>query len=160
MKNRKNLLAISAAILSVGLFGAGAFALYEDQGPSGAPSAATSQPTPTPSPYGTPATPAKGDKSLRGLLGNLTQTAATYLGTSQQDLLTQLKSGKSLADVANATAGKSRDGLVAALTTAATANVDAAVQSGRLTADQAAKLRQQLATQVTSIVDRSGSMKK
>ncbi len=160
MKNKKNLLAIGAAILSVGLFGAGAFALYEDQGPSGAPTATTSQPTATPSPYVTPATPAKGDKSGRDFLGNVAQTAATYLGTSQQDLQAQLKAGKSLADVANATAGKSRDGLVAALTTAANANVDAAVQSGKLTADQAAALKQKLATQVATIVDRSGSLKK
>ncbi len=160
MKNKKNLLAIGAAILSVGLFGAAAFALYEDQGPSAAPTTATSQPTAAPSPYLTPGAPAKGDESGRDLLGNVTQTAATYLGTSPQDLQVQLKAGKSLADVANATPGKSRDGLVAALTTAANANVDAAVLSGKLTAEGAAQLRQKLATQIPTIVDRSGSVKK
>ena len=42
-------------------------------------------------------------------------TAATYLGISQTSLFTQLKAGKTLAQIANATAGKSAAGLIAAL---------------------------------------------
>jgi hypothetical protein len=41
--------------------------------------------------------------------------AATYLGISQTSLFTQLRSGKTLAQVANATSGKSAAGLIAAL---------------------------------------------
>lgn len=41
--------------------------------------------------------------------------AATYLGISQSSLATQLQAGKTLAQIANATSGKSAAGLVAAL---------------------------------------------
>jgi hypothetical protein len=41
--------------------------------------------------------------------------AATYLGISQTSLSTQLEAGKTLAQIANATTGKSAAGLVAAL---------------------------------------------
>ena len=44
-------------------------------------------------------------------------TAATYLGISQTSLFTQLKTGKTLAQIANATTGKSATGLIAALVT-------------------------------------------
>ncbi len=160
MKNRKDLLAIGAAVLSVGLFGAAAVAIYEDQNSPQAPAANVEQAAATPSPSTQPPAQDKAGKSMRDLFGNLTQSAAAYLGLSQQDLLTQLKSGKSLADVANATPGKSRDGLVAALATAANTNIDAAVLSGKLTADQAMQLRQKIATQIATIVDRTGAMKK
>src|SRR5204863_219937 len=43
------------------------------------------------------------------------QAAASYLGLTPAQLLTQLQSGKTLAQVANATSGKSAEGLVAAL---------------------------------------------
>ena len=42
-------------------------------------------------------------------------TAATYLGISQTSLFTQLRAGKTLAQIANGTAGKSAAGLIAAL---------------------------------------------
>jgi hypothetical protein len=41
--------------------------------------------------------------------------AATYLGISQTSLFTQLRSGKTLAQIADATSGKSAAGLIAAL---------------------------------------------
>jgi hypothetical protein len=46
-----------------------------------------------------------------GLLGS----AATYLGTTPASLFMQLRSGKTLAQIANATSGKSASGLIAAL---------------------------------------------
>ena len=46
-----------------------------------------------------------------GLLGS----AATYLGTTPASLFTQLRSGKTLAQIADATSGKSAAGLIAAL---------------------------------------------
>src|SRR5919202_1371817 len=49
--------------------------------------------------------------------GDVLATAATYLGMSVADLRTELQSGKSLADVA-VEKGKTRDGLIAALTQA------------------------------------------
>jgi hypothetical protein len=61
--------------------------------------------------------------------------AATYIGLTTTDLRTQLAAGKSLSAIAVAN-GKTADGLKAALTTAATADLDAAVTAGRLTAAQ------------------------
>ena len=67
--------------------------------------------------------------------------AATYLGLTQEQLRTQLESGKTLAQVAQAQ-GKSVDGLVDALVADFKAKLDAAVKAGRVTqadADQALK---------------------
>jgi hypothetical protein len=50
--------------------------------------------------------------------GDALAAAATYLGTTTQDLLTQLQSGKTLAQIADATSGKSSSGLIDALVAA------------------------------------------
>ena len=54
--------------------------------------------------------------------GDLLSAAATYIGITPDALRTQLQAGASLADVAVAH-GKTRDGLIAALSTAATAQL-------------------------------------
>jgi hypothetical protein len=59
--------------------------------------------------------------------------AATYLGVTSAALVTDLRSGKTLAQIASATAGKSTAGLIAALVTHETAEINAAVTAGRLT---------------------------
>ncbi|HUG05417.1 MAG TPA: hypothetical protein VMQ78_02620 [Candidatus Limnocylindria bacterium] len=89
-------------------------------------------------------------------IGDVFGTAREYLGLSQPDLIRALREGKSLGDVASATAGKSRDGLVAHLTTAANARIDKATTDGRITADQAAALKAQVGPAVTAVVDRKG----
>ena len=48
------------------------------------------------------------------------QVAATYLGISLDSLRTQLQAGKTLAQIANATSGKSASGLIDALVADAT----------------------------------------
>lgn len=90
--------------------------------------------------------------SPKGVLGDLMKTATTYLGLEPRALSEQLHAGKSLGEIAGAT-GKSRDGLVAALTGAATARIDAAVTEKKLTAEQATKLKAGLATHVAHLVD-------
>lgn len=47
--------------------------------------------------------------------GDPLAAAASYLGISESTLQSDLKSGKTLAEVANATSGKSASGLIAAL---------------------------------------------
>ena len=47
--------------------------------------------------------------------GEVLSVASDYLGVSESDLRTQLESGKTLAQIANATSGKSTDGLIQAL---------------------------------------------
>ena len=89
-------------------------------------------------------------------VGDAIGVARDYLGISQADLTKALREGKSLGDIANATAGKSRDGLVAQLTTAANARIDKAVTDGKVTAAVAATLKGQLGSAVTALVDRKG----
>ena len=75
-----------------------------------------------------------------GLMAGV-EDVATYLGLKPADLATQLRSGKSLADIATAQ-GKTVDGLKTAITDAATKQLDAAVTAGKLhegSGDEAAR---------------------
>jgi hypothetical protein len=55
------------------------------------------------------------------------EAAATYLGTTPDELRNQLQSGKTLAQIANATAGKSAQGLIDALVADARTHITALV---------------------------------
>lgn len=103
-----------------------------------------------------PANPKARTPSVQAFIGDFMNTTRTYLGITQQDLLTQLRSGKSLGDIAGATAGKSRDGLIAALTNAANDKIDQAHKAQKLTADQATALSAKVKDAVTQLVDRKG----
>jgi DNA-binding phage protein len=87
------------------------------------------------------------------LTGDPFAAAATYLGTTTADLRTKLESGQTLAQIANATPGKSRDGLTKALVDDATAKIDAAQQAGTITADQATRLKTDLPQRIATLVD-------
>ncbi len=76
----------------------------------------------------------RGGPGMHGF-GHL-DAAATYLGTTEAELRTQLAAGKTLADVAKAK-GKSVDGLVSALVADEKKELDAAVKAGRITQAQA-----------------------
>ena len=109
------------------------------------------QPKPRPS-----ARPKPFNPNVNAFLGDVFNVATGYLGITQQDLMTQLKSGKSLGDIANATTGKSRDGLVTALTSAANDKIDQAYKGQKITADQATALDAKVKDAVTQLVDRKG----
>lgn len=79
--------------------------------------------------------------------------AATYLGVSQADLLTSLQSGKTLAQVAGATGGKSVSGLIDALVADQKTKLAAAVSAGQLTQAQADQLAAGLTARVTAEVN-------
>jgi hypothetical protein len=79
--------------------------------------------------------------------------AASYLGLSQSELATQLRSGKTLAQIAAATPGKSAAGLVDALVAATTTKLDAAVKAGRLTPALEQTILAKLRAGVTALVD-------
>jgi hypothetical protein len=89
----------------------------------------------------------------RGVIGDQLSVAASYLGTTTDDLRTKMQAGQTLAQIAAATTGKSRDGLVAALTTDAQAKIAAAQTAGTITADQATELTSELADKITRFVD-------
>lgn len=78
--------------------------------------------------------------------------AATTIGITVQELRTELKSGKTIAQVAaahNVTATKVIDAMVAA----AEARIDQAVTAGRLTADAAAALKTKVAGEIADRVN-------
>jgi hypothetical protein len=82
--------------------------------------------------------------------------AATYLGTTAADLETKVRAGQTLAEIANATSGKSRDGLIAYLVSDAKTKVAAAQAAGTITAAQAAELNNTLQDRMTRLVDSAG----
>ena len=81
--------------------------------------------------------------------------AADYLGLTADELRTELDADSSLADVAEAE-GKSVDGLVDAIVAAATEDLAAAVEAGRLTDAQRDDIVATLEERVTELVNRTG----
>ena len=79
--------------------------------------------------------------------------AATYLGTTTSSLLSQLQGGKTLAQIANATSGKSSSGLVAALVAHEQTEIAAAVKAGKLTQAQADRITGSLQQRFTDVVN-------
>ena len=73
--------------------------------------------------------------------------AAAKLGMTTQDLMTELRSGKTLADVAKEKS-ISADDLKAAIINAVTAQIDQAVKDGKLTQAQAEQLKSKLDSQI------------
>lgn len=92
--------------------------------------------------------------NVKSFLGDLVQTARDYLGgITLQDVTTAMRNGKSLGDIATER-GKSRDGLIQALTTAANTRIDQAVAAKKITAEQAVTLKSKVAAEITTFVDR------
>jgi polyhydroxyalkanoate synthesis regulator phasin len=95
-----------------------------------------------------------GGPNVKAFLGDMLQTARDYLGgVTAQDVSTAMRSGKSLGDIANEK-GKSRDGLIAALATAANTRIDKAVADKELTAEQATTLKTKVTAEIATFVDR------
>jgi hypothetical protein len=81
--------------------------------------------------------------------------AASYLGVAPEQLQSQLSAGKTLAQVADATAGKSRAGLIAALVASRRTRLDAALASGRVSHAKGAKRGAALQARASALVQRS-----
>jgi len=97
--------------------------------------------------------------NVKAFLGDMLQTARDYLGgVTLQDITAAMRSGKSLGDIAN-DKGKSRDGLVQALTTAANMRIDKAVADQKLTAEQATTLKTKVSAEIAKFVDRKSPAK-
>ncbi len=82
--------------------------------------------------------------------------AATYLGVTQANLRTSLQSGKTLAQVAGATSGKTVSGLIDALVAAEKTELAAAVTAGEITQAQADQMTATLTAHVTAEVNGTG----
>jgi hypothetical protein len=89
---------------------------------------------------------------VRDFLGE----SAKYLGLEHKDLLTKLP-GTTLGKVADGMTdkGKNKAGLVTALSVAANADITKALTDKRITDDQAKKLRDGLAAEINTFVDRT-----
>jgi polyhydroxyalkanoate synthesis regulator phasin len=85
-------------------------------------------------------------------IGDIYSAGRTYLGLSQADLLTALREGKTLGEVATSV-GKNKADLVATITAAANTKIDKAATDGKLTAEQATALKAQVGPAVTRLVD-------
>jgi uncharacterized protein YkwD len=81
--------------------------------------------------------------------GDDLDAAATYLGTTTSDLVTQLQAGKTLAQIA----GSKTSGLVAALVAHEKTELAAAVTAGRLTQAQADQIVPTLTQRFTDLVN-------
>ena len=84
---------------------------------------------------------------------SLFRAAANYLGLTPLQLKHQLRQGKSLADVANSTPGRSANGLVDVLSAAIKTKLDAKVAAGRITSTQEATFLSSLTPKLTALVN-------
>jgi hypothetical protein len=85
--------------------------------------------------------------------GSDVSAAVSYLGLSEDDLVQQLQAGKTLAQIANATSGKSAAGLIDALVSTQQAQIAAAVRSGRLSQSLADRIIADLKARITDRVN-------
>lgn len=96
---------------------------------------------------------------LRAFVGDVFTASVDYIGLPAQAVKEQVRAGKSLGQIADQRPGKSRDGLVADLEAKADARIKAAVDVGKITADQAARLETKVDAAIVKIVDHHGSPK-
>lgn len=78
-----------------------------------------------------------------------------YLGISAETLRSDLASGKTLAQIASATSGKSVSGLESAVEAAYKAQLDKAVSAGRMTSAQETKALSALSARLSKLVTQS-----
>jgi hypothetical protein len=91
---------------------------------------------------------------VAGRSGGTKAVAAHYLGVPSAQLRADLHAGKTLAQVADATPGKSTAGLIAALVSAKRAKVAAAAAAGRIPASREAKRLAHLDKRAGALVQR------
>jgi len=96
--------------------------------------------------------PLRDGHKLKAFFGGLTEAAVTYIGLTREEIMTQLREGDSLAEIAIEN-GKTREGLVAALVAEGNAAIDQAEANGRITAEQAAAAREALPEKIERAVD-------
>jgi hypothetical protein len=101
----------------------------------------------------------KDHPKLRQLVGDVAKESVSYLGLPADQVKQQLHSGKSLGEIANGTAGKSRDGLLSDLDATAAGRIQAAVAAGTITQAQADQLTPKVDDAIVKIVDHKGSPK-
>jgi hypothetical protein len=89
----------------------------------------------------------------KGNIKGIHEQVQSLLGIDAATLRTELQSGKSLADIAQAK-GISKETLVEKIQAGITANLDQAVTDQKISADKAAKIKEKLAQKIETIVTR------
>ena len=98
----------------------------------------------------------KDHPNMREFIGDVFKASVDYLGLPADQVKKDLRAGKSLGEIANNTPGKSRDGLLRFLDDAAGKRIQAAVDAGKITKEQAEQLRTKVDEAIVRIVDHSG----
>jgi hypothetical protein len=93
--------------------------------------------------------PKGGHRGGHAMKGAGMDEVATFLGLSAEELHGELRSGKTLAELA----GDRVDALVEQLVAAANARIDQAVTDGKLTAEKAEELKANTAERITKMVN-------
>jgi hypothetical protein len=99
-------------------------------------------------------TNARAGRRLRRGHSRALAAAASYLGVSAAQLRSELRSGKTLAQIADATGGKSEAGLIAALVATRKATLASRVGAGKITMAQADTILPKLTARVSAQVNR------
>ncbi|HET8570240.1 MAG TPA: hypothetical protein VFM93_14765 [Candidatus Limnocylindria bacterium] len=89
---------------------------------------------------------------VHALIGRYLSDAVAYLGVAPDVIQRHLREGKSLAEIAAAN-GRTREGLVAAIVAPANGRIDALAAAGKLSAQAAARAKEQTAAAAGKIVD-------
>ncbi len=95
-------------------------------------------------------------RPIAGLGGSLAP-AAHYLKMSRGQLLSEIRSGRSLAEIAAQRKGRSAAGLLGALVAARSARISAAVRLGALSSREASELRATLHQRMSRLLYRSAA---
>ena len=85
-----------------------------------------------------------------------TKVLTDTLGISASDLMARMKAGESLASIA----GSKKDALISAIVAFQTKTIDDALAAGKITGDQASKLKSRLVERTTSMVERAKGLGK
>lgn len=100
-----------------------------------------------------------GAHGLKLAFGHLKAASIDYLGIGKDAVEAQLKAGKSLGEIADATPGKSRAGLITFDAAQINARIDQLVADGKLSAERAARIKATVVEHVTKLVDHTFSHK-
>jgi len=102
---------------------------------------------------GSAGAPEDGARQLKRIWGSLMGFSVGYLGLTKAEVQTGLRAGTSLGALADATEGKTRDGLIGAIATGVTGLIDQALADGKITEERAAAAEAELLERVTKFVD-------
>lgn len=93
-----------------------------------------------------------GRRTRKGARLGLIHAAATYLGLTPAQLRAERRAGKSLDQIASATAGKSPAGLQSAIVSQAKARLGASVSSGHISSSRATELLNRLTARLPALL--------